>query len=158
MLQEEMYAGQRTERHRGQTHCHASRLIGHTAFSPVYREYGGPAFKSGNPQGLYRILFPSWGRALPLPPPGPLYLHDRFEGRIYSVLDLDEGGEHDAHRVLGPDSFSYIRVLVERHPASPYHRVDLSLLDTTQATATLSINRGMHEEIFQEWVKIFAPL
>lgn len=105
----------------------------------------------------YMDLIALMGQTFPLAAPA-LYLSvTGMEARVYSVLDLDEGGEHDAHRVLGPDGFSYIRVVVGGHPPIPYHRVDFPLVNTAQATATLSINHGMHEEIFREWVKILAP-
>jgi diguanylate cyclase (GGDEF)-like protein len=105
----------------------------------------------------YMDLIALMGQTFPLAAPALYLAVNGIESRVYSVLEPAEGGEHDAHRVLGPDGFTYIRVVVGGHPPIPYHRVDLPLVNTTQATATLSINRGMHEEIFREWVKILAP-
>lgn len=105
----------------------------------------------------YMDLVALMGQTFPLAAPSLYISMAGSEGRVYSVLDVDDGGEHDTHRVLGSKDFSYIRVVVGGRPPIPYHRIDLSLVNTAQATVTLSINRGIHEEIFREWVKILAP-
>lgn len=105
----------------------------------------------------YADLVALMGQTFPLAAPSLYISLSGQKGRVYSVLDLEEGGRHDACRVLGSEPFAYERVIVGGHPPIPYHRVDLTLVNTAQATASLAINRGIHETIFHEWVKILAP-
>jgi diguanylate cyclase (GGDEF)-like protein len=105
----------------------------------------------------YMDLVSLMGQTFPLSAPSLCVTMPGNESRVYSVLNLDDGGEIEARRVLGNDVYSYIHVIVGGHPPIPYHRLDLTLVNSAQATVTLSINVGIHEDIFREWVKILAP-
>lgn len=105
----------------------------------------------------YADLVALMGQTFPLAAPSLYISMPGQKRRVYSVLDPDEGGQHDAGRVLGSEPFTYERVIVGGHPPIPYHRIDLPLVNAPQATATLAINHGIHETIFREWVKILAP-
>jgi diguanylate cyclase (GGDEF)-like protein len=79
------------------------------------------------------------------------------ETQAYSVLGYEQGGTEDATRVLGSTSFVYTSVPVGGHPPLMGRRIDLVLVDTTKTRVILSISSGIHDGIFQEWVKILTP-
>lgn len=79
------------------------------------------------------------------------------QAQAYSVLDRLRDGPDDAGRVLGSRHFSYIPVTVGGHPPLIRHRMDMLLMDTPITKVVLSINSGIHDGIFREWVKILTP-
>jgi diguanylate cyclase (GGDEF)-like protein len=97
------------------------------------------------------------GQTFPLSSPA-LYKNTKgIEKCAYSVLEGEDGGGNDALRILGSERATYTRVLVGgQAPYSP-GRVDLPLMNSPQGQVILSINPGIHEEIFREWAKYLTP-
>jgi diguanylate cyclase (GGDEF)-like protein len=79
------------------------------------------------------------------------------ETQTYSVLGYEHGGAEDANRVLGSSSSAYTAIPIGGHPPLIGHRIDLYLMDNSKTRVTLSINSGIHDGIFREWVKILTP-
>jgi diguanylate cyclase (GGDEF)-like protein len=80
-----------------------------------------------------------------------------FYHRVYSVLDSREEGGIEPLRIFGQELVSYNRVVVGgTAPYSP-DRIDFRLLSTASTHVILSINPGIHEEIFKEWVNYLTP-
>lgn len=96
------------------------------------------------------------GQTFPLASPA-LYVTVNGEPGAYSVLAAGDGGTCDAGRVLGSERYAYTRVLAGGQ--APYHpsRVDIALVRSPYAQVILSINPGVHEEVFREWVKYLTP-
>jgi diguanylate cyclase (GGDEF)-like protein len=80
------------------------------------------------------------------------------EIQAYSVLAYEQGGAEDAGRVLGSRACVYNAVPVGGHPPLMGRRIDLYLMDSTRTRVILSINSGIHDGIFREWVKILTPV
>jgi len=97
------------------------------------------------------------GQTFPLSSPA-LYTNTKgAEQRAYSVLEGEDGGGYDAKRILGSEQTLYTKVLVGgQAPYSP-SRVDLHLMSSHYGRVILSINPGIHEEIFREWAKYLTP-
>ncbi|MGO9145412.1 MAG: GGDEF domain-containing protein [Desulfomonilia bacterium] len=110
-----------------------------------------------NTHSAFSDLISLMGQTFPLASPALYTSTQGLEIQAYSVLDGKEGGDYDATRVLGSQGYSYTRVLAGgQAPYSP-SRVDLSLMSSPYIQVVLSINPGMHEEIFQEWAKYLTP-
>ena len=75
----------------------------------------------------------------------------------YSVLDGAGGGFAEARRILGNHSFSYTPVKVGGHPPLVMNRLNMPLVKAAGARVVLSINSGIHDSMFREWVKILTP-
>lgn len=97
------------------------------------------------------------GQTFPLSSPA-LYTNTKgAEKRTYSVLEGEDGGGYDAKRILGSEQTLYTKVFVGgQAPYSP-SRVDLPLMSSPYGQVILSINPGIHEEIFREWAKYLTP-
>jgi len=96
------------------------------------------------------------GQTFPQAAPS-LYVTAGSETQVYSVLDYEQGGAEDARRVLKGRSGSYTAVSVGGRPPLIGHRMDLPVAGGPKARVTLSINSGIHDGIFREWVKILTP-
>jgi diguanylate cyclase (GGDEF)-like protein len=80
-----------------------------------------------------------------------------FYKQVYSVLDSDDGGGIEALRILGSDRVSYSKVIVGGTAPYNSNRIDLHLLSTVHSHIILSINPGIHEDIFREWANYLTP-
>ncbi len=112
---------------------------------------------SHNTYGAFADVVSLMGQTFPLAAPA-LYVDARgHEMRAYSVIDALEGGDNDSARVLGSKRYAYTRVLAGGQ--APYNpaRLDITLMKSPYAQVTLSINPGVHEEIFYEWAKYLTP-
>lgn len=112
---------------------------------------------SHNTYGAFADLVSLMGQTFPLAVPA-LYVNTQgLDLRAYSVLDAGDGGDYDAARILGSRRYAYTRVLAGgQAPYSPA-RVDIKLMTSPYAQVNLSINPGVHEEIFLEWAKYLTP-
>ncbi|HPV30293.1 MAG TPA: GGDEF domain-containing protein [Deltaproteobacteria bacterium] len=97
------------------------------------------------------------GQTFPQAAPGIFIATAGSEGQAYSVLDADSGGLAEARRILGTRHFSYTPVLVGGHPPLVRRRLDIALMNSQETRIVLSINSGIHDGIFREWVKILTP-
>ncbi len=97
------------------------------------------------------------GQTFPLAAPALYISMNGSQAQAYSVLDRNGVGPGDAGRVLGHNRFNYIPVPVGGHPPLIQRRVDMLLVDTPVTKVVLSINSGIHDGIFREWVKILTP-
>ena len=97
------------------------------------------------------------GQTFPQAGPAVYITMTGSQSQAYSVLDGAEGGFAEAKRVLGNHSFSYTPVKVGGHPPLVMNRLDLPLMETAGARVVLSINSGIHDGMFREWVKILTP-
>ncbi|HDP25231.1 MAG TPA: GGDEF domain-containing protein [Deltaproteobacteria bacterium] len=87
-------------------------------------------------------------------------IYTRIHGqrkKAYAVTEHRDGGYRDARRVLGSDDYEHVSIHIGGHPPEVRNRVDLTLFDGFQARVVLSINSGLHVELFQEWVKYLTP-
>jgi diguanylate cyclase (GGDEF)-like protein len=108
-------------------------------------------------QGSFNDLVSLMGQTFPLASPA---LHIDLKGfykRVYSVLDSDDGGGIEALRILGNDRVSYTKVIVGGTAPYNSNRIDLLLLNTNHSHIILSINSGIHENIFREWANYLTP-
>lgn len=112
---------------------------------------------SHNSHSAFADLVSLMGQTYPLAAPALYKLSQGLEPQVYSVLESRDGGGYDASRVVRSERFAYTRVLAGGQ--APYNpaRVDISLMDSPHAQVVLSINPGMHEEFFREWVKYLTP-
>jgi diguanylate cyclase (GGDEF)-like protein len=80
-----------------------------------------------------------------------------FYHRVYSVLDSREEGGIETLRIFGRKPVSYNRIIVGG--TAPYNpeRIDFRLLNTNSTLVILSINPGVHEDIFKEWANYLTP-
>jgi diguanylate cyclase (GGDEF)-like protein len=108
-------------------------------------------------QGAMTDLVSLMGQTFPQAAPA-LYVNQHgSEPRAISVLDYDRGGASDAARILGSGPCAYSEVPVGGHPPLIGHRIDLNLMESPRSRVILSINSGIHDGIFREWVKILTP-
>lgn len=101
------------------------------------------------------------GQTFPTSAPA-LYIRTLGAGaRVYSVLDLEKGGYEDVNRALHKigrtDDFSYFKITIGGHSPITQGRKHINIINNTKASVILSINRGVHDGVFKEWVKILAP-
>lgn len=83
-----------------------------------------------------------------------LYLAQRGRRAMaYSALDPHEGGRSDAARVFGDMEFLYEHIAVGGRTCANSARVDMELMHTPNVRVVLSINDGIHRQIFNEWAK-----
>lgn len=76
---------------------------------------------------------------------------------VYSVLDRHQGGLEEAGRILGNHAFTFIPVQAGGRPPLIQHRIDMLITENTATKVILSINSGIHDSIFREWVNILTP-
>lgn len=108
------------------------------------------------PQAIIDLLS-LMGQTFPQAAPAVYISMTGSGSRAYSVLDGEGGGLSEARRILGTHSFSYTPVLVGGHPPLVLRRLDMPLMDSQGTRVVLSINSGIHDGIFREWVKILTP-
>ena len=97
------------------------------------------------------------GQTFPQAAPSLYVTAGGSETQVYSVLDYEQGGAEDARRVLKGRSCPYTAVSVGGRPPLIGRRMDLPVTGGSKARVTLSINSGIHDGIFREWVKILTP-
>jgi len=97
------------------------------------------------------------GQTFPLSAPALATRLSGNDSRVYTVLGHTMGGDQEARRVLKSNRYSYTSVLIGGHPPLLNKRIDLPILNTAHARITLTINKGIHDEIFKEWVNILTP-
>ena len=112
---------------------------------------------SRDTHGAFADLVSLMGQTFPLAAPA-LYVDSKGpELRAYSVLDASDGGDYDAARVLGAQRYAYTRVLAGGQAPYTPSRVDITLMKSPHGQVILSMNPGVHEEIFYEWAKYLTP-
>jgi diguanylate cyclase (GGDEF)-like protein len=135
------------------------RSVGHAGNKPLalFTESIMCLLTGQNIHGAFNDLVSLMGQTFPLASPALYTDLKGFDKRVYSVLESNDGGGIEALRILGGDSFSYTKVIAGGIAPFNPQRIDLSLLNTPQAHVILSINPGMHEDIFREWAKYLTP-
>lgn len=110
-----------------------------------------------DPHHGFQDLLALMGQTFPLAAPMLALRDAEGEGGVYTVVCDDEEGLREARRLLKSDENGYCQVAAGGQPPLMQQRVDLPLVMESSLLAMLSINAGMHEEIFRGWVKILAP-
>lgn len=110
-----------------------------------------------NSNQAFMDLVSLMGQTFPLAAPALYIVSAVFQARVYSMLGRGEGGDHEARKVIGAGPYSYERVQVGGHPPIIHNRIDFLLMNNPRVKVMLCINSGIHDEIYQEWVKILTP-
>ncbi|HVN70762.1 MAG TPA: GGDEF domain-containing protein [Desulfomonilia bacterium] len=123
----------------------------------LYTESIMSILTSHNAHSAFGDLVSLMGQTFPLASPAIYTGTQGLELHAYSVLEGKDGGDYDALRVLKSERYSYSRVLAGGQ--APYNplRVDFSLMSSPQIQVVLSINPGVHEGIFRDWVNYLTP-
>ncbi len=142
---------------RGQSRPQFSKDYGPTRPLALFTESMVALLSSTTTHSAFVDLVSLMGQTFPLAAPSVYVLQETGAAKVYSVLERDQGGRDDAVRVLGTKQFSYVRLQIGGHPPMLKERLDLTLMGSSQVRVIVSINSGIHDEIFREWVKLLAP-